>query len=185
MKKKYLSCGECGLPKSGDQIYNQYCKLCGYKHRTRPKGLKYKLIAIRPPVSLTTRQKMSLIRKGKHLSKETREKLKGHKPWNKGLKGKQIAWNKGIIYQAIRNEKHPHWKGDDVGYEALHNWVSNRLGKPDTCEFCLKDGLFAQKIHWANKSHKYERKLTDWLRLCASCHKIYDLSYKRFYSVEA
>lgn len=32
-------------------------------------------------------------------------------PWNKGLKGAQQAWNKGIENLAIRLEKHPFWKG--------------------------------------------------------------------------
>ena len=38
--------------------------------------------------------------KGKPLKKETKEKisnsLKGNIPWNKGIKGKQVSWNKGL-----------------------------------------------------------------------------------------
>lgn len=70
------------------------------------------------------------------------------------------------------------WKGDDVGYDALHRWVSNKLGKPTKCEHCGKDGLIKYNIHWSNKSGEYKRDLLDWQRLCAKCHKNYDLCLK-------
>ena len=70
--------------------------------------------------------------------------------------------------------KHHNWKGDKVGYVGLHSWVVKHFGKPDTCEHCGTAGLSGRKINWANKSHKYLRDLSDWLRLCVSCHKKYD-----------
>lgn len=33
-------CLDCGKPKSRK---GNYCKLCGYRHRTRPKGLEYEI----------------------------------------------------------------------------------------------------------------------------------------------
>ena len=141
--------------------------------------------------------------KGKSWSEETKEKMRlahaGAIPWNKGIKTGQItwmkgkhhtleviekmrqahigklSWNSGKEYLQIRNEKNPKWKGDKVGYFGLHTWVIRKLGKPETCEHCGKTGLKGNKIHWANKEHTYKRNLTDWLRLCASCHKLYDL----------
>ena len=68
----------------------------------------------------------------------------------------------------------PAWKGDNVGYNALHKWVGNKLGTPNACESCEKTGLTGHKIHWANKSKKYLRDVNDWLRLCAKCHMKYD-----------
>lgn len=73
-----------------------------------------------------------------------------------------------------QNENAHNWKGDDVGISPLHLWVIRRLGKPTKCEFCGKEGLLGKKIHWANKSHQYKRDLSDWLRLCVSCHFKYD-----------
>lgn len=74
------------------------------------------------------------------------------------------------------NKDNVNWKGDDVGYSGLHAWVKNHLGTPDTCEHCKKGGLSGQRIHWANKSQEYRRVKEDWLRLCAKCHRRYDLS---------
>lgn len=66
------------------------------------------------------------------------------------------------------------WKGNEVGYRALHHWVNRHLGRPSTCEFCKKTNLEGKRIHWANKSHQYKRVLSDWLRLCVKCHHLYD-----------
>lgn len=71
----------------------------------------------------------------------------------------------------------PHnYKGEDVGYLALHSWVSRHLGKPKKCEHCCNVILESRKIHWANKSGLYKRDLSDWIRLCAKCHLRYDWS---------
>jgi|OM-RGC.v1.009905921 hypothetical protein len=44
--------------------------------------------------TLTEEQKLKM--RGRKMSKEHREKLKGRMPWNKGVKGAQVAWNKGM-----------------------------------------------------------------------------------------
>lgn len=76
---------------------------------------------------------------------------------------------------ALKENRSYMWKGNQVGYGGLHTWVSKNLGKPDKCEFCKKFGLKGKNIHWANRSGGYKRDLQDWLRLCTSCHKKYDL----------
>ena len=71
--------------------------------------------------SQETKEKLSKKSKGKHLSPKSEFK-KGITPWNKGLKGVQVAWNKGkkdvqvawnkgIPHLAIRGNKHHSWKG--------------------------------------------------------------------------
>lgn len=70
------------------------------------------------------------------------------------------------------NEKNPMWKGDNVKYMGLHNWIRRHFGTPKLCEAC---GTTAEKMyHWANKSGRYKRDRKDWLRLCVSCHKKHD-----------
>ena len=65
------------------------------------------------------------------------------------------------------------WKGNEVGYRALHNWVEKMLGKPSRCSDCGKVG-YGRQIHWANVSGKYLRETGDWKRLCANCHGKFD-----------
>lgn len=91
----------------------------------------------------------------------------------------QIAWNKNRKSPEHSGERHHEWKGDDVGYQALHGWVYRQLGKPSKCENC--NTTTAKKFHWANISREYKRDILDWKRLCASCHYHYDdLGAKRW-----
>lgn len=39
-----------------------------------------------------------------------------------------------------------------------------------------KTNLKHRQYHWANISRSYKRDLSDWVRLCASCHKKSDLA---------
>lgn len=69
----------------------------------------------------------------------------------------------------------PAYKEKLTNYKHLHVVISNLLGKPEICEHCKKSGLKGRAIQWANKTGKYLREPTDWLRLCSSCHRVYDL----------
>lgn len=137
--------------------------------RNRPKGLKYKI---------------KVKNKGWFLKGRisTNGFKKGNIPWNKGIKLEFIpkcAFKKGhtATISAFKKGNIPfNWKGDNVGYVALHTWVNRYLGKPTTCQHCGKIGLKGRQIGWANIDHTYKRNLTDWIRLCAKCHKIYDIS---------
>ena len=77
------------------------------------------------------------------------------------------------LSKATSEENNPAWKGDGVGYRALHHWVTRKLGKPKGCSHCHKM-VEGQGIHWANSDGKYERDLECWVRLCAKCHKNHD-----------
>lgn len=98
---------------------------------------------------------------------------KGHIAWNKGYSKSGF----GLYSQnriELRGKKHPSWNGNKVDYSTLHQWVRRYLGKPDTCEHCNTSDLSGRQIHWANKSGSYKRRLDDWIRLCAPCHKKFD-----------
>ncbi len=72
----------------------------------------------------------------------------------------------------------PHnYKGDQVGYDALHDWVRRYRGEPQQCEHCGHDGS-ERRLYWANKSHEYRRDLEDWLSLCSKCHAAYDREHR-------
>jgi len=84
-----------------------------------------------------------------------------------------------MIKNLISGENNFNWKGNKVGYRALHNWIENHLGKPLNCSNCGLNKIPKGKkryFQWANISHKYKRDLNDWIRLCVKCHlskKIY------------
>lgn len=91
------------------------------------------------------------------------------------MKGKNKSAEHRLNIAISRSfEKNYNWKGDEVGYRSLHFWVIKKLGRPDTCEFCGITGLRGMKIQWANVSQEYRRDITDWVRLCSTCHKFYD-----------
>lgn len=110
-------------------------------------------------------------RRGEKNTEESKKKLSrsrmGYPPTSGSFKNGESRF---------KFEAHYAWKGDGVGYRALHQWVEEVLGKPDSCEHCFIDGLSGRGIHWANKSGEYKRERSDWLRLCAKCHKKYDLN---------
>jgi hypothetical protein len=123
-------------------------------------------------------------------SKNRELTIKKHKeriPWNKGKKGRCVVHSdleerrKRMVLIGKSNlgktgEKAHQWKGDDVGYFALHQWVYKNKGKPKECSFCkTKEG----KIQWANVSWEYKRDLNDFMPLCVECHRGYDSNFRR------
>lgn len=79
-----------------------------------------------------------------------------------------------VVINYPREEKHWAWKGDRVGYDALHDWVGRYKGYPKKCDKC---GTKENRVyHWANKNGRYKRDLADWLRLCVPCHSRLDKS---------
>ena len=86
--------------------------------------------------------------------------------------------NKG--YKYATGEKASAWKGDDVGYSAIHKWLNSFYGKPVKCDQCGSTDF----VDWADKNGKYDRTNRDeWLHLCRRCHFYYDmhdLSFRRY-----
>lgn len=77
----------------------------------------------------------------------------------------------GNHYPQESGENHPLWKGDKVGFHALHTWLRRNYGVPSCCEFCGS----TRNVQWASKTHRYTRARETWLHLCASCHKKHDI----------
>lgn len=107
---------------------------------------------------------------GKKRSLEDREKMRiahlGQKSWNKNKKCPQLS-----------DKNHWNWKGDKVGYFALHTWIQRKKGKAVKCKHCGKEKTTPRSIQWANINHKYSRKLRDYISLCVSCHRKFDYKY--------
>ena len=116
---------------------------------------------------------------GKKFSEERKRKISegakraGSGKWMLGRKFPEIVRMK-IKESFPKGENHFNWKGNKVSYRALHRWVHHWLGEPKKCEFCGRIKDTPKSIHWANKSGRYLRDLTDWISLCVQCHKEYD-----------
>ena len=98
--------------------------------------------------------------------------LSNHVRWHKGIMDREdfIGINKG--------EKHGQWKGDKVGYHALHTWVRARIPKPKLCVKCKKNKAF----DLANISQQYKRDINDFRWLCRSCHMKEDGRLKKLHT---
>src|SRR3990167_9429414 len=112
---------------------------------------------------------------------------KGHIPWSRSQKG--VTLNNGRTHfkkgnranpkgefktEDVKGDKNFKWKGDNVGYSALHTWIKRNFGSADICERCDS----ANNVQWANKG-RYDRKRQNWMKLCAKCHhKTDELSRK-------
>jgi hypothetical protein len=146
------------------------CKVCGKEYFSRHKTTKYcSWECIRKSPIMVNRWKNS----GKRLG----ESNEGRIAWNRGIPRTQEVKdavsraNKGVRV----NEKAWNWKGDSVGYLALHSWIKRHYGKAIKCEKCGK----IKHITWANKTGQYRREREDWMTLCQSCHKLYDSKNKQ------
>jgi len=96
---------------------------------------------------------------GKHFSEEIRKKFSDIK------KGTQT------------NENNCNWKGNKVGYAALHIWIRKNKPKPEVCEECKQKKRLT--ISFNNNLKKYTRNINDYRWLCYKCHNIYDLNKRR------
>ena len=157
------------------------CLQCGCKFSIYPYEIKI--------AKFHNKQCRNEYQKGKHLSPKTEFKkgkasywlgkkrldMLGHKwnvgrsPWNKGLHTGIKPWL-GKKRPEMYGENNIAWKGDNVGYEALHAYVRDRLDKPNVCPNCGEH----KDLELSNVSYKYRRDLNDWKYLCAKCHDEYD-----------
>lgn len=75
-----------------------------------------------------------------------------------------------------KKSEHTNWKGDQVGYHGLHQWIRHNFGRPTECADCGKDNTQSKRsvVHWASIKHLYLRDKDNWIALCAKCHYAFD-----------
>lgn len=87
--------------------------------------------------------------------------------------GKNTFTAEGL--ESMRKSKlgknNPMWKGENVGYTSLHEWVRNRMPLPKVCSICKA----TKNIDLSNNG-TYDRELKNWAWRCRSCHMKYDIS---------
>jgi len=124
------------------------------------KGLKL-------PENWVANMKGNKNRLGHKHSQEARKKMRKN---HKGFLGKKHSEE---TKSKSRGEKNHIWKGESACYTSKHQWVARILGSPKYCEHCKRSNK--KKYEWANKDHLYKRVIKDYMRLCTSCHRIYDI----------
>ena len=67
-------------------------------------------------------------------------------------------------------EKCGSWKGNNVKYRGLHEWVRRHYPKTEKCEICE----IKPPLDLANKTGIYNREFKNWMYLCRSCHEKMD-----------
>lgn len=72
----------------------------------------------------------------------------------------------------LTGEQHPHWRGDEATYEALHARVRRHRGRPQRCDRCSRTDPDVT-YDWANLTGRYE-DVNDYERMCRPCHRTYD-----------
>ena len=100
------------------------------------------------------------------------------------IKRNSITCRKHVDYSKTRNTRtkrlvasnkkhieknHYCWKGDNVGYSALHKWLRKKFGKPDRCQNALCDGK-SNCYEWSNITGIYNRNIKNYVMLCKGCH---------------
>jgi len=147
-------------------------------------------------LSKETRDKIRQANLGKKLSPETREKMSisrtgekhpfyGKHHSEKSIEKMRISRKGKCIGENNPNfgEKAWNWKGDKVGYYALHDWVTKYLPKPGLCSICSeKKKLELCNISPTYNPETYTRDLGNWLWSCQLCHVKSDGRLARFNS---
>lgn len=130
----------------------------------------------------------------KHLFEKDNKINLGRVPWNKGLKGVQIAWNKGVkspwttkrnleTNHLMRGENAYHWKGGKtsrerkilMGRQEYKQWRINVLERDNyTCQCCGIRGVELHGHHikgWAEYPElRYD--VENGVALCRPCHEL-------------
>jgi hypothetical protein len=76
----------------------------------------------------------------------------------------RTPWNKNN--NKFKGKNNPNWKGDNISYDALHDWIQHNKPKRDRCEICHEK----KPLDLANISGEYKRDVDDFQWLCRKCH---------------
>lgn len=102
---------------------------------------------------------------------------KGHHQYKYPKNGNTSWYKKGHL--GLTGEKNPSWKGDNVGYWGVHDWIKKELG-PAKNQICA---CGEPAKNWANLYHTYNRDLNDFKAMCVRCHRNWDYKYNSQYAI--
>lgn len=114
--------------------------------------------------SILNRSEPSIRAKARSLGLKRKFKAKGSK-W----KLSQETKDKHKEHQL--GNKNSNWKGNKVGYNALHTWLIRHKPKSKLCEECNKKPPY----DLASINGEYPRDINNYRWLCRSCHTKLDI----------
>lgn len=103
--------------------------------------------------------------KGKHHSEETKRKIRLKNIGRKHKEETKKNISNSLMGKRV-GEKNPVWKGNNVSYKGLHQWIRKYKPRKERCEKCGEK----KKLDVANISGEYKRDVNDYQWLCRSCH---------------
>lgn len=105
---------------------------------------------------------------------------KGHKKIGGIGKGDKMSeFAKSKISQSLLGKKgieSRRWKGDKAGYVAIHAWLKKTNGKASECSNPNCKYVNPKRFEWASISRKWKRDIKDYVELCPSCHRKFDIN---------
>lgn len=102
---------------------------------------------------------------------QTQEHIEKRRVKLAGKKRSEIAKQHYVPSKLL--DRNPMWKGDDVGYYALHGWVKRNMPVQETCEMCNTKSENGW-IDLANVTGIYSREFSNWKYVCRKCHRKID-----------
>lgn len=115
------------------------------------------------------------VKLGRKFSPETRAKMSASHMGNTNALGKKYSQAfKNATAARMMAEANLRWAGDAIGYSGLHTWISRLYGPASRCENRSCEGK-GKRYEWANISGEYRRDRNDFLELCSSCHRRWDI----------
>lgn len=125
---------------------------------------------------------------GKHWTKEEIEYIKDN--YKKSIIDRKPLIMKGRSHYSILCKatkmgfatnhlsiNNPMWKGKNVSFGQLHQWVRRHKVKTNYCQKCGKKN---NRLDLANISGDYKRDTNDFEWLCRKCHMVSDGRLDRF-----
>ena len=65
----------------------------------------------------------------------------------------------------------------DRNYHRVHSWLIYNYGRASKCEFGNCKHPNPKRFEWALiKGKKYEKRVNNFIQLCPSCHRKYDIT---------
>lgn len=152
------TCRGCGNDFSYEAIAGRrpiYCDSCGDQRRRESKA-RYRA-SNRETIRAKNRMYATKVNRARGI-------------FERGTPESSLRISEASRIKAKRGSDHHLWKGEAVGYAALHDWVDRYKSRTGVCEWCGANG----KTQFANLSGEYRRDLNDFAEVCASCHIRHD-----------